>query len=91
MRIRIIRVKDDFLELEAVDEDPAFFDSLSELIQKLDGVEYAGITIEHPLTKKIIMRVKTDPLRIKAVDAVRRSIQELKKVSRELREAFEKL
>ena len=91
MRIRIIRVKDDFLELEAVDEDPAFFDSLSELIQKLDGVEYAGITIEHPLTKKIIMRVKTDPLRIKAVDAVRRSIQELNKVSRELREAFEKL
>ena len=74
MEIRIIRVRDDFLELEALEEDPAFFDSLSELIQKLDGVEYAGITIEHPLTKKIIMRVKTDPSKIKAVDAVKLSL-----------------
>lgn len=63
MKLRIMRVRDDFLELEALEEDPAFFDSLSELIQKLDGVEYAGVTIEHPLTKKIIMRVKTDPQR----------------------------
>ena len=91
MELKIIRARDDFLELEALDEDPAFFDSLSELIQKLDGVEYAGITIEHPLTKKIIMRVKTNPSKIKAVDAVKRSIQELKGISKELREAFEKL
>jgi len=91
MELRIIRMRDDFLELEALEEDPAFFDSLSELIQRLDGVQYAGITIEHPLTKKIIMRVKTDPSKIKAVDAVKRSIQELKEISGELREAFEKL
>ena len=91
MKLRIIRVRDDFLELEASEEDPSFFDSLSELIQKLDGVEYAGITIEHPLTKKILMRVKTNPSKIKAVDAVKRSIQELKGISEALREAFEKL
>ena len=91
MKLRLLRVRDDFLELEALEEDPAFFDSLSELIQKLDGVEYAGVTIEHPLTKKIIMRVKTDPSKIKAVDAVKKSIQELKEISGELREAFEKL
>jgi len=79
------------LELEALEEDPSLFDSISEVMQKMDGVEYAGMFIEHPLTKRILLRVKTDPSKIKALDALKNAIQELKQISSQLREAFEKL
>jgi len=79
------------LELEALEEDPSLFDSISEVMQKMDGVEYAGMFIEHPLTKRILLRVKTDSSKIKALDALKNAIQELKQISSQLREAFEKL
>jgi len=79
------------LELEALEEDPSLFDSISEVMQKMDGVEYAGMFIEHPLTKRILLRVKTNPSKIKALDALKNAIQELKQISSQLREAFEKL
>jgi len=47
--------------------------------------------IEHPLTKRTLLRVKTDPKKIEAAEAVRKAIQELKRISSQLREAFEKL
>jgi len=84
-------MRDDFLELEALEEDPSLFDSISEVMQKMDGVEYAGMFIEHPLTKRILLRVKTNPSKIKALDALKNAIQELKQISSQLREAFEKL
>ena len=89
--MKIVKRSNDYLELEAVGEDPALFDSLSELAQRIDGVEYAGITIEHPLTRKIIMRIKSNPSKVKAEDALRQAIEELKDTSRELREKFEKI
>ncbi len=79
------------MELEALEEDPSLFDSISEVMQKMDGVEYAGMFIEHPLTKRILLRVKTNPSKIKALDALKNAIQELKQISSQLREAFEKL
>ena len=91
MELKIIRRREDFLELEASDEDPSIFDSLSELMLKMEGVEYAGITIEHPLTKKVIIRVKTDPSKLKADMALRRAAESLKILSKELREKFENL
>ena len=91
MELRIIRRSDEYLELEAVGEDPSLFDSLSELTQRIDGVEYAGITIEHPLTKKIIMRVKSNPSKIKAGDALKQAVKELKELSGEIREKLEKI
>jgi len=79
------------MEIEGLDEDPSLFDSISEALQRIDGVGYAGIFIEHPLTRRILLRIKTDPSKIKAVDALRMAVEELKQISSQLREAFEKL
>lgn len=89
--MRILKQRDDFLEIEALEEDPSLFDSLSEILQKMDGVQYAGMFIEHPLTKRILLRIKTDPSEIKALEALERALKELKDLSSQLRGAFEKL
>lgn len=47
--------------------------------------------MEHPLTKRIFLRIKTDPSQIKASDALERAVKELEELSSHLREAFEKL
>lgn len=60
-------------------------------MQRLDGVEYAGVTIEHPLTRKVILRVKTDSTKLKAEDALRKAVKNLQMLSKELREKFENL
>jgi len=60
-------------------------------MQRMDGVEYAGITIEHPLTRKVILRVKTDSTKLKAEDALRKAVKDLQTLSKELREKFENL
>lgn len=91
LEIRVIRKSEYFLELEAVGEDPSVFDSLSEILQGIDGVEYAGITIEHPLTKKVIMRVKTEPGKIKAEEAFSKALKDLSNLSKNLLESFQKL
>jgi DNA-directed RNA polymerase subunit L len=78
------------LELEVLEEDIGVLDSLSEILQKINGVEYSGAIIEHPLTGRIILRVKTNAGRLRAVDAVKKAIQELKEVSAELRREFER-
>ncbi|MCC6023725.1 MAG: hypothetical protein LZ166_02920 [Thaumarchaeota archaeon] len=78
------------MELEVLEEDIGVLDSLSEILQKIDGVEYSGAIMEHPLTGRIILRVKTDAGRLRAVDAVKKAIQELKEISAELRREFER-
>lgn len=79
------------MELEVLEEDISVLDSLSEILQGMDGVEYSGAIMEHPLTKKTILRVKTNADKLKAVDAVKKAILELKEISAELRREFEKL
>ncbi len=74
-----------------LEEDPSILDSLSEILQEVDGVQYSGMFIEHPLTKRTLLRVKTDPSKIKASEAVEKALRELKRISSQLREAFEKL
>ena len=60
-------------------------------MQKIDGVDYAGMLIEHPLTKKVLLRVKTDPSKIKASEALKQAIKQLRQISSQLRETFEEL
>lgn len=74
-----------------LDEDISILDSLSEILQRMDGVEYSGAIMEHPLTKKTILRVKTDPSKLKAVEAIKKGIRELETISAEIRKEFEKL
>ncbi|MCS7126666.1 MAG: hypothetical protein NZ929_07150 [Aigarchaeota archaeon] len=72
--------RDDFLELEVLGEDLSIVDSLAEILQKIDGVEYAGMVIEHPLTMKIILRVKTNKEKINVKDAVIKAVNELSSI-----------
>lgn len=91
MELRILRIGDDFLEIEAVDEDPSILDSLAEILQKIDGVEYAGIAIEHPLTMKTILRVMTNKQKIKSKDALIKALNELSTIVDELAEKVKQL
>lgn len=84
-------MSDDFLELEIMEEDPSILDSLTEVLQKIDGVEYAGIVIEHPLTMKIIVRIKTNPSKIKARDAVIKAVDDLSNIAREISEELKRV
>ncbi|MDJ0269975.1 MAG: DNA-directed RNA polymerase subunit L [Aigarchaeota archaeon] len=59
MKMRIVQERDDFIELLIQEEDASIIDSLSEYINRIDGVEYAGYRIEHPLTGDITLTVKT--------------------------------
>ncbi len=68
-----------------LEEDVSVLDSLSEVLQRMDGVEYSGAIMDHPLTRKTILRVKTNANKLKAVDAVKKAVQELKEISIELR------
>ncbi|MEN2974835.1 MAG: RpoL/Rpb11 RNA polymerase subunit family protein [Candidatus Caldarchaeales archaeon] len=77
MELKIIAKRDDFIELEVVGEDPSILDSLAEILQGIDGVEYAGAVIEHPLTMKNILRVKTNIEKINAKDALIKAVDEL--------------
>jgi len=91
VKIKILNRRDDFLELEALEEDPSLFDSLSEILQGMKGVQYAGMIIEHPLTRRILLRMKTDPSQVSAPEALRQAVEKLEKLSGQLREALEKL
>lgn len=91
MKIKILRQRDDFLEIEVLEEDLGLVDSFSEMLQKIDGVQYAETLIEHPLTKRIFLRIKTNPSQIKALEALEKALKDLKELSSQLREAFEKL
>lgn len=72
-------------------EDPSIPDSLTEVLQKIDGVEYAGIVIEHPLTMKIIVRIKTNPSKIKARDAIIKAVEDLSNIAREISEELRRV
>ncbi|MCL7382944.1 MAG: hypothetical protein LZ172_00640 [Thaumarchaeota archaeon] len=56
------------------------------MLQKIDGVEYAGIAVEHPLTMKTILRIMTDKQKIKSKDALIKALNELSTIVDELAE-----
>ncbi len=74
-----------------LEEDLSLLDSLSEILQTIEGVEYSGAIIEHPLTKRALLRIKTDGSRTTASEALKKAIQELKDLSAQLKEEFENL
>lgn len=84
MELKIMSLKDDFIELEVQDEDPSVLDSLAEVLEKIEGVEYSGIVVEHPLTNKIILRVKTNKETIRARDALIKALELLSSIANEL-------
>lgn len=86
MEIKIVTLREDFVEIEVRDEDPSVLDSLAEILQKIEGVEYAGAVIEHPLTMKTILRAKTNKQIIQAKDALIKALNLLSSLADELLE-----
>ncbi|MCF8885175.1 MAG: RpoL/Rpb11 RNA polymerase subunit family protein [Nitrososphaerota archaeon] len=86
MELKITVLRDEFIEIEVLKEDPAILDSLAEILQNIEGVEYAGYMIEHPLTMKLILRVKTNPAKITAREALQKALNELLNISNVLLE-----
>lgn len=82
--IKIVTESDDSIELEVTGEDPALLDALSELLQESEGVDYAGFRIDHPLTGKMFLIVRTKPGKIKAREAVRQGVKKLRDFAEEL-------
>lgn len=91
MELKIVTLRDDFIEIEVENEDPSILDSLAEILQRMDEVEYAGVVIEHPLTMKSILRVKTDKQKILAKDALTKALNELSKIAEEFVEKTKEL
>jgi len=79
MKLRLVDERDDFLELEVTGEDESLLDSLSEYVRSVGGVLYAGRRIDHPLTGKISLMVKTEPRIVKARTAVSEALKRLHK------------
>ncbi|MEM1584220.1 MAG: RpoL/Rpb11 RNA polymerase subunit family protein [Nitrososphaerota archaeon] len=84
MELKIVSIRDDFIELEVLNEDPSILDSLAEILEKIEGVEYSGIIIEHPLTNKTILRIRTNKEKICARDALVSAVELLSSIANEL-------
>ncbi|GBC69572.1 hypothetical protein HRbin01_01272 [archaeon HR01] len=61
MRVRIVDEGADFLELEISEADVSLAVMLAEKANSMDGVEYLGYRVEHPLTGVITVTLKTRP------------------------------
>ncbi|HIQ29484.1 MAG TPA: hypothetical protein EYH45_02855 [Candidatus Caldiarchaeum subterraneum] len=76
--IRIVNERDDYLEVNISGVDVSIVGSVTDYLNTLDGVEYAGYRVEHPLTGEITLIIKTDAGKLKARDAVKKALANLK-------------
>lgn len=76
--------------MEVKDADFAVLDALQEILNKFEEVEYAGASITHPLLNTIhfVLRTKRG---YDVVETLRRGLEELMKVSGELRASLTSL
>ena len=91
MRLEVVKERDDYLEVAVEGEDESVLDAVSEVLQSMPGVHYAGHRLLHPLTGRIVLVVKTDPAQVKARDALLKGLSELAEMADELRSMAERL
>jgi len=91
MKLDVIKERDDYIEILVKGEDQSIFDAVSEVLQKMHGVEYAGHNLLHPLTGEVRLVVKTKPQGLKARDALLRALEELADMTERLRSQVERL
>ena len=89
--MQVVNERDDYLEINISDVDVSIVGSVSEYLNTLEGVEYAGYRIEHPLTGNTTLVVKTNPAKLKARDAVKKALTNLKTTLAKLNEEAESL
>ena len=76
--IRIINERDDYLEVSISGVDISIVGSVTDYLNMLDEVEYAGYRVEHPLTGEITLIIKTRSEKLKAREAVKKALENLK-------------
>lgn len=91
MRLNIVKERDDYIEIIIKDEDQSVLDALSEVLQKMQGVEYAGHTLLHPLTGEIRFIVKTKSNELNVRDALLKALEELADMTERLKSYVERL
>lgn len=77
MRVEIVKEREDYIEFSMFGEDQSILDALSEVLQSIEGVEYAGHKVMHPLTGEVRIVIKTKVDKIKARDALINGLERL--------------
>jgi DNA-directed RNA polymerase subunit L len=77
MKMKVVEDKQDFLLVEIDGEDQSIINILTETLNKVDGVMYAGYRIEHPLTNTITMSIKVNPSKTTTRKALAEAFKEL--------------
>jgi DNA-directed RNA polymerase subunit L len=86
MKMKVVEDKQDFLLVEIDGEDQSIINVLTETLNKVDGVMYAGYRIEHPLTNTITMSIKVNPSKTTTRKALAEAFKELGLVVKRLEE-----
>ena len=91
MKMKVLEDKQDFLLVEINGEDQSIINILTETLNKVDGVMYAGYRIEHPLTGTITMSLKVDPSKTTPRKALAEAFKELERLVKRLEEDVGKM
>ncbi len=85
--IKILKQTATEIEFEIEDESHGVCNALRHILMKDEDVEFAVYNIDHPLTGKPIMTIKTNGANPK--DALKRAAEELKKESESFKQLIE--
>ena len=85
--IKILKQTATEIEFEIEDESHGVCNALRHILMKDEDVEFAVYNIDHPLTGKPIMTIKTNGANPK--DALKRATEELKKESESFKQLIE--
>jgi len=91
MKMKILKDTQDFLLVEVDGEDQSIINILTETLNKMDGVLYAGYRIEHPLTNTITVSIKVNPSKTTPRGALVEAFKELRNLVKQLEEDVKRL
>ncbi|OYT60373.1 MAG: DNA-directed RNA polymerase subunit L [Desulfurococcales archaeon ex4484_217_1] len=88
MKLRVLKQTGRRLELEVEGEDHSLLNLLTKTMLKMNHVKFAAYRIDHPLVGKPVVIIETDG-EIPPIEAMKRGLEEIKKLSREFMKKFE--
>ncbi|MCS7142875.1 MAG: hypothetical protein NZ920_03655 [Aigarchaeota archaeon] len=83
MELKVAGLREDFLELDTGGVDFSVLDSLKTILNEDQRIEYAGVNLTHPLTRRIRFIVKSKG-NVDVMIVVKEGIDKLMKLSNEL-------
>lgn len=78
--MKIVEETKDFMALEVAEVEQSIVNLLTETLNSLEGVLYAGYRVEHPLTGVITISLKVDPEKISPRESLMKALTELDKI-----------